>query len=158
MDVPLWHRPNPKKFGLYSTVAEEVWSPGVNEAVCKPPFFYVSRSSPCTISPNPYCDCGLHAHHSLDLLVESFPHPFTHMRVYGVVRGWGAVRVHPNGWRAQFAEPLALIIRDGTSEHVRDLATLYSLPTLPFNAFPEVLTEFGRPVPEELWPEAEHDA
>lgn len=66
-------------------------------------------------APLKRCSCGLHAHHELALAIKDMDtwgihyglRPNTSL-VLGAVIGWGRVEVHEDGWRSQFAKPVAL--------------------------------------------------
>lgn len=144
------------ELGLWATSVELEWKPGVNEAVCFPPTYSFSKIGQprCPVSPgdNERCKCGLHAYHDVDHFDRRWPR---FMGVAGIVRGWGAMHVHPNGWRAQYAEVLALI--SGASkfrqEELPVLAEHLGVPVVPMQGLSHLYEEFGKPVPQELRPE-----
>lgn len=82
------------------------WTPGKNTAVCTE-YAYASHET-----PGHRCHCGFNAYHSLkDLRNSDYPYA-----VAAIVRGWGRGRLHPDGWRSEHAEILALIDDSAVSE------------------------------------------
>lgn len=167
--------------GLQATNACYVWLPGVNEAKCNtysPLWFRAFMGSPYSPYgirrdhmkqhsppvPGPGCVCGFHAFYDLDGLQKFFAD--TLMRsllasgIVGLVRGWGDVRLHPNGWRSHFAEPMALFqgLNDSKLPKMRnahlvpEIARTYNVPVLPSSSYPYILEEFGTIVPPTMRP------
>jgi hypothetical protein len=81
------------------------------------------------------CRCGLYAHH---LFLEEFldeiddlhrGRSYEHMLVMGVIEAWGKVELHEEGFRAERARPVALLIPHGVSdrraEEIEQLAEAY---------------------------------
>jgi hypothetical protein len=64
----------------------------------------------CNHPPEYKCNDGLFAFYDFDRLRTSGL-PFTHtfMAVRGTVQGWGKVILHEDGYRAEYAQPIALI-------------------------------------------------
>lgn len=153
--------------GLYSTTCATQWWPGINKAECAPPFLipHTAFTPPCPHPPSPLCNCGLYAYHDLLMCVGHWSSYF--IGGFGIIRGWGRMQLHPNGWRAQYAEVLALISGQPTPEHaavkfwrpqtIGYLAKEFQVPVVPFDAFPAMMTEFGRSVPREMWPRSNDD-
>lgn len=147
--------------GLYSLTCTTSWHPGINRARCAPPFDIPTlHTVPCSKSPNILCDCGLHAYHSLEFCMHNYNDYF--LGCFGIVRGWGRTLCHPDGWRAEHAEVLALIGDQPTASRgsvqfwrppaIKYLARTFKVPIVPYGAFPAMLTEFGRPVPVKMRP------
>ena len=65
-------------------------------------------------APGNSCQCGLYAYHpGRRSATEVFPDPnldLYSLRASGLVEAWGRVEVHLDGFRAQYARPLALIL------------------------------------------------
>jgi hypothetical protein len=117
-------------------------------------------------APAERCHCGLNAWHQFGKDWDASE------MVGGVVIGRGAVRVHWDGWRAEYARPAALVFgagsvrnidldpatralsRDGSEEQlVRALAAKIGVPAVAvaeLEAFVSFLD--ARPVPEALRP------
>lgn len=95
-------------------------SEGKTVAECKPtpPFITTNGVGPCEdLSPSDDCphSCGLHAFHTVEVLKSKFRYePPVGLRIVGAVLGWGhMVRHEDEGWRAQYAIPIAFLpLRD----------------------------------------------
>lgn len=129
------------------------WSAGPNRARCVVRGFaakVVSRGH----DSMQYCRCGLHAKHELteDLLLPSvlpewrYWAMFGHNNGYtpmvgitGAVKGWGEVIIHPQHWRAEQAEIVALL----DTPSGRQAAASYGVPVLPAKLLPAQATEHG---------------
>ena len=81
------------------------WAVGRNEAVCLPSGRTVP-GQPRHLAPATKCSCGLYAVHDIDWL-SAFTNPAPDDLVLAGVAGTGIVRIHTNGWRAQFARIVA---------------------------------------------------
>ena len=81
------------------------WAAGRNEAVCLPSGRTVPVQ-PRHLAPATKCCCGLYAVHDIDSL-SAFTNPAPDDCVLAGVAGTGIVRIHTNGWRAQFARIVA---------------------------------------------------
>lgn len=76
--------------------------------------------------------CGIYAMHRPEPL-----HAITWRAIYappiwGAVEGWGRVIWHRDGWRAQFARVLALVLTDDISATI---SKAYGIPCLPVGEF-----------------------
>lgn len=84
------------------------WQAGRNVAVCLRSG-WAMPGQPRHLAPATNCGCGLYAVHDVDRLPE-----FTNLDpdyfVLAAVAGTGIVRVHTEGWRAQFARIVAFSI------------------------------------------------
>ena len=141
-------------YQLYSMLASGQWAmtPGAwTGAVCRP---QVGSGSPLvphdqTSVPHPDCTCGLYASHSLSVggydgrLVQ--PDSAEIGIVWGAVVGAGRVLVYPDGWRAQFARPVAILQGSGSERHVRGLSDRLGIPTAPSSHIVRLAAEFGWP-------------
>jgi hypothetical protein len=74
--------------------------------------------------------------------------------VRGLIAAWGQVEVHYDGFRAQYAKPVAIAIPQGKRDAAiaRAVAAEYHLPTVPESELERVAGEFGSVVPEDLRP------
>lgn len=144
--------------GPYGGKPSAVWRPGVNEAVCCTPMMHEEMEGSVARVPGGRCGCGFHAYYDWE---ERRLHSYHGLAGYinGIVRGWGAMERHPDGWRAQFSEVLALItgVHEGTDDRVRQAAERYGVPTVPVGAVPAVLSEFGDIFPKEFRPSPKLD-
>lgn len=152
---------------LKSVVQDFSWEKR-NEAKCMRPF-HLHRAP----APAEGCGCGLYAFHDLvnasTYGAEALPRCGEPQDIVGIVRGWGNLRVHKDGWRAQHAEILAIIepslpespfVLGATAlaEHQRavgyahEVAKRYDLPVIPGRAAGMMACEFGSFVPKKLRP------
>lgn len=100
---------------LGSTAMFATWDPGANRAHC-----FAHRHP----APAPNCQCGFHAlygTHSIEAY-EGY--------VIGAVVGWGNAELHRDGWRCEWAQPIALYCprwRRGR-RRIKALARRYEVP------------------------------
>lgn len=59
--------------------------------------------------PDPDCGCGLYGVH-LGAAGEYVPEPGLQPLACGVIEAWGRVELHEDGFRAEFARPVALLV------------------------------------------------
>lgn len=141
-------------YQLCSVLASAEWAmtPGAwTGAVCRPQV--PNGSAPVrhdhTSVPHPDCTCGIYAYHSLSIggydgrLVQ--PDSAEIGIVWGAVVGAGRVLVYPDGWRAQFARPVAILQGSGSERHVRGLSDRLGIPIAPSSNIVCRATEFGWP-------------
>jgi hypothetical protein len=115
-------------------------------------------------APAADCSCGAHAYHDLDammLQVQRLGHfrPLGDRRILvgGAVLSWGRIVIHPEGFRAQFARPLALCLVDPTApaaatQQVERVAQAYAVPAVQVKYLSAHASEFGasyKPEPPE---------
>jgi hypothetical protein len=92
-------------------------------------------------APDPGCNCGLYALHPWTCRLRgSGRHhgPFhgpTEFRVAGVVQAWGRIELYEDGFRAEKARPIAIVLPMETLDQDQqaafaDLAKLYRVPAL----------------------------
>lgn len=129
------------------------WRPGVNRAKCvahEGLFPSVTFGSGITFeppkpknhaAPQQDCTCGLHAYHEIPQQAEGV--------VIGAVAAWGDLQVHCNGFRAEYAQILALVAADGLEE----VAGLYGVPLVPLEMLTMEAHQHGSPLPESMRPE-----
>lgn len=117
-DVPTKHH-NQRGILRAITTASKWSTSGVTEAVCNPAVFMQRQKQVGACegpAPNPDCvhGCGLHAFHTVAELRKNYKqsaHFHTPLRVMGAVLGWGEMIRHKDqGWRAQYAKPIALMV------------------------------------------------
>ncbi|TMD12318.1 MAG: hypothetical protein E6J00_12100 [Chloroflexi bacterium] len=101
------------------------------------------------------CSCGAHAYHELEamiLQVQRLGHfrPLGDRRILvgGAVLSWGRLVIHPEGFRAQYARPLALCLVDpvapaGAAEQVDQVAAAYAVPAVDVRYLVAHAREFG---------------
>ena len=139
---------------LRSVLASAHWAStpsGWTGAVCMPQAGsgYALVRHDQTSVPHPECTCGLYAYHSLSIggydgrLLQ--PDSADIGLVWGAVVGAGRVLVYQDGWRAQFARPVAILQGSGTQRHVRGLSDQLGIPTVPSSDIVHMAAEFGRP-------------
>lgn len=171
-------KPQPRMKGTNATYA---WEPGPQEAVCNhyaPPVFLprmynTKLSGPQSRTrdvqyrhfhgeevPVNKCVCGFHAFYNYTNLCEFFSGSLSGIKnasVIGLVRGWGKIHLHPNGWRSRWGEPVALFhgfYQGANDDILPKLAEIYKVPLLSHNAYPYIMGEFGSIVPDEMKPNA----
>lgn len=126
---------------LGSRTRAMIWPPNDNMvAAC-----LGSEYSAAHPAPAPGCHCGIHAHHpfgaGVEVLAESLATPESGFAngigwtVYGVISAWGRVEVHADGFRAERARPVALLIarnwHDTTyGRAIEETAAEYVLPVI----------------------------
>ena len=137
------------------------WTIGVNEAVCKYREQYrsavglvpreVTAQRGSHDAPERTCGCGLYAYHEPQL--ASFPGDES---VWGAVKAWGKLEVHHGGFRAQYAEPVALAYHQEQSyrhvEKLKAVAGELGLPLVEASDLQQAAAQYGKPVGEELRP------
>ena len=115
-------------------VGGERWPVGDNVAAC--------RRNPRHAPPESACGCGIYALH------EPIDQAIWPGHVIGAVVAWGSLQVHLDGFRAQYARPIA--IAGGSCAEREALAPLtrrYGLTTVEPPQLEVVASEFGRPIP-----------
>jgi len=75
--------------------------------------------------PSEQCQCGLYAYRWPDFepCAQSSPHRY----ISGVVLGWGRYVLGRNGWRAEYAKPVAVLSAPGLEDWIAFAADLYDL-------------------------------
>lgn len=130
---------------LLSSGVSDGWLPGVNEAAC---------GRGLHPAPQKGCGCGLYSHYTLEHLSRSVNWQNQDGIVVGAVGGWGRVILHPDGWRAQYAQVLALF-RQGPAAALDRAAKLYNVPIVAGPLELDRLDLEAEPVQEAMKPEAE---
>lgn len=163
----------PQTGALFSTFGGQTWGRGVNKATCAAcqnvnPFvghLWGSRPQnyeppkPCETSPGPCGNCGLYALHAVPGELTQAQGPFERpaaQGVLGVVAAWGKLEVHRNGFRAEFAEIVALGYVEAWPvpwvAQVELAARAYDVPHLPGKELEQYALMVGERVPESLMP------
>lgn len=121
------------------------WHIGVNKAECK-------AGAPHK-APAHDCECGLYAVHSPQVISPLMYSPDS---AVGAVLAWGRIEVHPEGFRAQYAEVVMLAYDDeqpyGLVTRVQALASEMDVECVLISELEEKAARFGRPVDPELRP------
>lgn len=79
--------------------------------------------------PDPKCSCGIYAMNTATTANDFIVAP--EMTVLGLVRGWGRVIIASQGWRAEYAQALLLVVDEFLSdEDVRTLQHRYEVPVV----------------------------
>lgn len=102
-------------------------------------------------APNAECHCGFYA---LDKAPD-----FASGYVTGAITGWGEVVAHATGFRAEFAQIVALALDDqmlyGRVKEIRSLADAGGVTVCDREELTTVASEFGTPLPAEYRPAPE---
>lgn len=125
------------------------WRPGENTARCLPKqdtlwgHGYQQDRPGHEHAPHKDCHCGLNAFFEPHDIKEGGD-------VTAAVIGWGDMRVHPDGWRAEKARIVALL---NNSLNLDEVARLYNVPiVVDMEALQMKASEFGTPLPKSLRP------
>jgi hypothetical protein len=102
------------------------------------------RKQPGVGPPVEGCTCGIYAYHEAEEMVEAL----TSWQVGGAVIAWGRITIHQEGFRAEFARPLALcyqqtLVAGSTAKSLARLADLYRLPVIDASHIAVFAAEFG---------------
>ena len=102
------------------------------------------RKQPGVAPPLEVCTCGIYAYHEADGMVEAL----TWRLVGGAVLAWGRITIHQEGFRAEFARPLALcyqqtLIAGSPAIPLARLADVYGLPVIDASHIGVFAAEFG---------------
>jgi hypothetical protein len=104
------------------------WEPGPNVAWC-PLHGHAA--------PDLACTCGLHAYAAPPEQVHGF--------VLGAIAAWGAVCLHPSGFRAEHAQVTALVEGLGSID-ADAIAARYGVPVVPLELLEAEAQRHGAPV------------
>jgi hypothetical protein len=138
----------PRLIGVVKAVE---WGRGDVVAACKVPGAHkLGRDHS---APAEDCACGLHAYYALEQVEmdaglprgESLyggltPHP---LRVLGAVIGWGRMVMCVDGWRAQYARPVALLYDQRSAGLAGQIGGEYGVPIVARENLERVAQEFG---------------
>lgn len=140
---------------LGAMLAGGVWVPGVNEAICSPHLRPSRR--PRHSSPHRGCSCGFNAYFAISrrlLAGES--------AALGAIAAWGEIDVYRSGFRAQFAQVIALSFpADGEGASRTAIARLqrardrYDVPLVPRRKLRAEALRFASPLSDALLPEGQ---
>lgn len=152
------------------TATSQVWTPGVNTAVCDGApseglvvmWGAVTPQNPPEAghaSPQRNCHCGLYGWSDAARVVASTPSIYEHgwPTFIGSIAAWGRMYVHYDGFRAEHACVTSLVIPDGADGRLRDLiervAERYRVRTVAFGELEAEACRHGQPLPENARPE-----
>lgn len=144
-------RPGCDGYQLRGVMVPAQWAAGPNAwtcAVCRPQDGDRSIRHDDLMVPHPDCTCGLHAYHSLAIGGCDDRYTLTDAVqgiVWGAVVGAGRVLAYRDGWRAQFARPVALVLGSASPYHVHGLASQLGVPAVRSDDIARVAAEFGQP-------------
>lgn len=132
------------------------WRPGVNVAECRKreaPFWPSNADGLSHPGPSPTvgCTCGLHAFHEVPDITTRTPW------VCGAIAAWGDLQVHSNGFRAQYAQIVALAEAEPPLQKgwLDDLGRLYGVPVVPVSLLSAEAQRHGTPLPLDFRPPPE---
>lgn len=138
--------------GLRAIIPGYVWVPGRNEAVCSPHLLPSRR--PNHSSPQPGCNCGFNAYFALGPELTAGADT-----VVGAIAAWGEMDVYADGFRAQFAQVIALSFPP-RPEHgpgmvrLREAADDYSVPLVPLAELRDEALRHAAPLSAGMLPAA----
>lgn len=138
------------------------WRPGENTAVCQPnrarstygnwhEYDIPGHDKP----PHENCHCGLNAFFEISDASKQQGTGSPEF-VLGAVIGWGDMRVHPDGFRAEKARIVGLFGQP--IEPLNEVAGIYDIPV--FESWEKLqieASEHGSPLPESLRPDEKRD-
>lgn len=148
------------RLGPVGCTSAPAWHPGANRALCYRHTFGFLRYADTLNevdhqAPWTECGCGLYAWHT-PLMIDGSVRSGD--LAAGLVAAWGRVCVHNDGFRAEWAEPVALVLpSDAERVWARRLARVaahYKVPLVPeVDIFaPGFADSLGAPVPNSLRP------
>jgi hypothetical protein len=109
--------------------------------------------SPPHAAPAPDCECGLYAWYAPNSAYARGGRGFV---VTGAIAAWGRIEAHWQGFRAQFAQPVALAWSpDDAPEQIERtvlIAAELELACVPLSRLEAEARRHGSPVPPELRP------
>lgn len=149
-------------------IAGQAWGRGVNEARCQKnhsgliSFGLSMYNDPpplpklCEESPGHDCVCGLYAYHDYEGKATRGPFVNPATLIPGVIAAWGRCEVHKDGFRAQYAEIVALGFNPNwvrsDVERVKAVARDYEVESMPLDRLVSFAAEYGQTVPVEERP------
>lgn len=141
---------------LGAVVAGTFWKPGRNEAVCSP---FLAESRRSHAAPHPGCNCGFNAYlsHSPKLKTDT-------TTALGTIGAWGELDVYADGFRAQYAQVLALALppdgpgSTGARERLERAAEMYGVPLVAVENLRAESLRHASPVDESLKPDPDADS
>jgi hypothetical protein len=140
------------------------WRPGVNTARCAagsgPSSYTITFGAlnafeegvvpiPDHMAPGNQCRCGLYAYHDPIKTLSGVGY------VWGAVAAWGNIEVHHNGFRAQYAQIVALTEPESReeAENLRWTAReIYKVPVVPYDQLVAEAERHGRSLPVDARP------
>jgi hypothetical protein len=129
-----------------------VWTKGANQAKCYRYEHAIGNKqirSPQNNRvvdgvPSSECSCGLYCHHDYQKSLDYIPG--SDIVIFGIVKGWGRVEVHYDGFRCQYAEILA-IVPGPNMEYAKKAADFYDVPLITGGDIELIASEFGKKCP-----------
>jgi hypothetical protein len=126
---------------LYSIKAPAKWKPGANHARCIPS---VMPECERHRAPGSSCVCGLYAYHDLNHRREWFyDRPNL---VMGTIAAWGEIEIVGEGFRAEYAEVLALASERVSTRPQRLASRRYEVHLVPFADLARFSLQFAQPL------------
>lgn len=93
-------------------------------------------------APVDRCLCGLQGYYRLQHAVAEHVSS-RDQSVVGAVLGWGRVYLHEQGWRAEWAQPLALTYVGRATQPIQRTAQLLGIPLVRQDAIEDYAAEHG---------------
>ena len=138
--------------GLGAMVTGTRWERGPNEAVCAPNLIPSRR--PQHEAPHPGCLCGFNAYFTLSPKLR-----VSHMSAVGAIAAWGEMDIYADGFRAQYAQVIALALPtdggSGTIDRLRRAADVYDVPLVPAHELRAEALRHASPLAPSMLPERE---
>ncbi|MFN8150325.1 MAG: hypothetical protein U0R24_04245 [Solirubrobacterales bacterium] len=146
---------------LGALVAGGFWTPGVNEAVCDPTVAPQRRRH---TAPQQGCNCGFNAYFALRQEIRR------HHRTLalGAIAAWGSMDVYADGFRAQYAQVIALaeptrsVGEDSRvafhRERLERAGVRYGVPVVSLGKLRETALAHASPVSEAVLPQRQKPA
>ena len=126
---------------LCSIETRAKWTPGTNHARCIP---NVALGCEHHRAPEPLCACGLYGYCDLNHREEWFcDQPSV---VLGTIAAWGEIQVVGEGFRAEYAEILALASPRVSTRPQRLAARRYGVHLVPFADLARFSLQFAQPL------------
>jgi len=172
-DVPLYGEPVIgyrewvlNGWALTPLVKGPIWQPGVNRAACYLDQCFSLVDAPAAHPvPGSSCECGFYAHHepswrrsgtgpgetpiSLGVTAPRSPGP----KVAGAIAAWGDIRVHREGFRAEYAQIVALVRPARTPRWLEVAAKeVYAVPLVDDRDLEFEALQYGSPLPAAVRP------
>ena len=101
-----------------------IWRPGPNRALC--------NRHPGHNPPEPSCACGLYGYYG----TSRFETNGVYGSIVALVKGWGRVAVAQDGWRAEWAEVVAIadsVLFGDASSELEEAAYAFGVPLAPLD-------------------------
>lgn len=136
---------------LCSTFSNRPWHLGVNQAECLDLETFEPRPD-AHRAPAARCRCGIYGLHNFNSRYRYWFDDDGWPAVIGAVAAWGQMQIHPSGFRAEYAQILALSVPPSLAEEARGTAQRYRVPLVDPNELEAVALAHARPLPQALLP------